>query len=90
MAISNARIKALRVRNAVTGEGTESPSYKIHQESIYRVWGPQSRAAEGHPPPEPPTQAVLDPALFPLFDGCCLVGRLEHGNTATPADRRGW
>lgn len=70
--------------NAVTGERTESPSYKIHQESIYRAWGPQSRAAEGHPPPEPPTQAVLDPALFPLFDGCCLVGRLEHGNTATP------
>ena len=34
----------------------------------------QSGVAVGHAPPEPPTQAVLDPALFPLLDGGGLVG----------------
>lgn len=43
-----------------------------------------SGVAEGHLPPQPPTQAVLDPALLPLLHCCHLVGRLQHGDTATP------
>lgn len=33
-----------------------------------------SGVAEGHLPPQPPTQAVLDPALLPLLHCCHLVG----------------
>lgn len=49
----------------------------------------QSRVAEGHPPPETPTHAVLDPPLFPLLDGRRLIGRPEHGDAAAPAGRAG-
>lgn len=50
---------------------------------------PRSGAAEGRPPPQPPAQAVLDPALLPLPDGRRLVGRPEHGEAAAPAGRAG-
>lgn len=49
----------------------------------------RSGAAEGRPPPQPPAQAVLDPALLPLPDGRRLVGRPEHGEAAAPAGRAG-
>lgn len=49
--------------------------------------GPCSGTAEGHSPPQPPTQAVLDPALLPLFHGRGLVGRPQHGDTATPGEQ---
>lgn len=48
-----------------------------------------SRAAEGQPAPQPPTQAVLDPALLPLFHSRGLVGGPEHGDTAAPTGRGG-
>lgn len=44
----------------------------------------RSGIAEGHPPPQPPTQAVLDPALLPLFHRCDFVWRFQHRNTAAP------
>lgn len=47
-----------------------------------------SGSGEGHPPPQPPTEAVLDPPLLPLLHGRGLVGRLEHGDTATPGEQR--
>lgn len=51
--------------------------------------GMWSRAAEGQPAPQPPTQAVLDPALLPLFHSRGLVGGPEHGDTAAPTGRGG-
>lgn len=66
--------------------GVSVLSYKTRWECIHRA-GAGSGAAEGHAPPEPPAQAVLDPALLPLLDSRRLVGRLEHGDTAAPAGR---
>lgn len=47
-----------------------------------------SGIAERHPPPQPPTQAVLDPALLPLLHRRDFVGRFQHGNTATPGRKQ--
>lgn len=33
-----------------------------------------SGTAERYSPPQPTTQAILDPPLFPLFHSSCLVG----------------
>lgn len=43
-----------------------------------------SRERGGDPPPQTSTQAVLDPALFPLLHGVGLVGGAQHRHTATP------
>lgn len=43
-----------------------------------------SGIAEGHPPPQPPTQAVFDPALLPLLHSSDFVWRFQHRDAATP------
>lgn len=53
---------------------------------IHRLAGCGSGTAERHSPPQPTTQAILDPSLFPLRHSSCLVGRLQHGDTATPEE----
>lgn len=45
-----------------------------------------SGIAQGHPPPQPPTQAVFDPALLPLLHSSDFVWGFQHRNAATPGE----
>lgn len=70
--------------------GAASPAHGKSCRPVVRSAPGSSRlgsgVAEGHPPPQPPAQAVFDPALLPLLHRRHFVGRFQHRNAAAPGE----